>query len=78
MDSMENPYDHNNAAFASRPTSPPPTTRQRSMTAATADKMHKRSASRATEGTLSKYSGDDESNKTAVKVGACFRLTCHL
>lgn len=48
------------------------------MTASTAEKMRaKRSSSRVTEGTLSKYSGDDESNKTAVKVGACSCLACH-
>ena len=71
---MDNPsaLTDNNATFASPPTSPPPHLRQRSMDPAMADRMRvKRSSSRVTDGAMSKYSADDDSAKTAVKVGMC-------
>lgn len=52
--------------------SPLPVQRQRSSTATAAEKMRSvRSSSRVSHSTPSKH-GDDDSSKTAVKVGECY------
>lgn len=61
--------DVDDPAAESALTSPPPAQREHSFTATAAEKMRsKRSSSRISHSTPSKH-GDDDSSKTAVKVG---------